>query len=68
MNFQIRGHDEPPPGVDVLGDFMMGEGDHQSGAFIYSASGLLRGIDVYGLSNEAPRALPRPEDLRAFAR
>ena len=66
VKFQIRGHAKPLPGVYVLGDFVTGEGDHQSGAFIYSTSGLLSGIEVYGLANEAPRVLPRPEDLRAF--
>lgn len=66
LQFQIPGHEEPSPGVNVLGDFTMGEGDSQSGAFIFSANGLLRGIEVYGLSSEAPRVLPQPEDLRAF--
>ena len=56
----------PSPGVHVLGDFAMGEGDHQSGAFIYSTGGLLGGIEVYGLESEAPRALPQTKDLRAF--
>jgi hypothetical protein len=64
--FQIRGHNEPPPGVHVLGDFVTGEGDDLSGAFIYSKDGLLRGIEVYGLASEAPRVLPKPEDLRVF--
>ena len=45
---------------------MTGEGDHQNGAFIYSCGGFLRGIEVYGLSGDAPLVLPRPEDLRDF--
>jgi hypothetical protein len=52
--------------MHVLGDFLTGEGDHQSGVFIYSVHGLLRGIEVTGLANEAPRVLPKPEDLRAL--
>jgi hypothetical protein len=64
--FQIRGYDEPPPGVAVLVDFVTGQGDHQAGAFIYSSSGLLRGIEVCGLGGAAPGVLPRPEELRQF--
>ena len=64
--FQIKGHPEPPPGIFVLGDFLMGEGDHLSGAFIYSSAGLLRGIEINGLAGEAPRRLPNPGDLRVF--
>jgi hypothetical protein len=68
LHFQIRGHDEPPPGggLHILGDFMMGEGENAIGAFIYSRNGLLRGIEVYGLANDAPHAMPKPEDLRAI--
>jgi hypothetical protein len=66
VKFQIRGHAKPSPSVHVLGDFVTGEDDLQSGAFIYSMSGLLSGIEVYGLANEAPRVLPRPESLHTI--
>ena len=66
VKFIIRGYGEPPPGVHVLGDFVTGEGEHQSGAFIFSSNGLLSGIEVYGLANEAPHVLPRPEELSTF--
>lgn len=64
INFQIKGHPEAPPGVHILGDFLVGEGENQSGAFIYSSEGLLSGLEVYGLAGDAPRTLPRPEELR----
>jgi hypothetical protein len=63
IKFQIKGHAEPPPGVHVLGDFLVGGDDCQAGIFIYSSGSLLRGIEVYGLAGDAPRLLPRPEDL-----
>jgi hypothetical protein len=66
IKFEIKGYAKASPGVQVLGDFVMGEEDHQSGAMIYSSGGLLRGIEVYGLAGDAPRVLPRPEDLRVF--
>jgi hypothetical protein len=66
IKFEIKGYAEASPGVHALGDFVMGEGEQQSAAFIYSSGGLLSGIEVYGLGVEAPRVLPRPEDLRVF--
>ena len=66
INFQIKGHPEVPPGVHILGDFLIGEGKNQSGAFIFASEGLLSGLEVYGLSGDAPRSLPRPADLRPW--
>jgi hypothetical protein len=66
INFQIQGHAEAPPGVNILGDFLIFESDGQSGAFIYASGGLLSGIEVYGLSGDAPPLLPRVEDLHPF--
>jgi hypothetical protein len=66
INFQVKGHPEAPPGVHILGDFLVGEGENQSGTFIYSSDGLLSGLEVYGLAGDAPRTLPRPEELRSF--
>jgi hypothetical protein len=66
INFQIKGHAEAPPGAEILGEFLLNDGDHQSGIFIYSSGGLLKGIDVYGLAGDAPSVLPRPENLSPF--
>jgi hypothetical protein len=66
INFQIKGHAEPPPGVHVLGEFLIDLGDHPSSIFIFSSGGLLRGIEVYAMAGDAPRMLPRPENLSAF--
>jgi hypothetical protein len=65
INFQIKGQPEATPGVHILGDFLMGE-DRSSGAFIFECGGLLSGLEVYGLAGDAPRVLPRAEDLRPF--
>jgi hypothetical protein len=67
MKFQIQGHAMAPPGVHILGDFLIGEGNHQGGAFIYSSNGLLSGIEFYGTASDAPRRLPLPEDLRPYS-
>lgn len=64
INIQIQGHPEPPPGVHILGDFMVGHDDEIFGIFIFSSAGLLSGIEVYSLAAEAPDTLPSPEQLR----
>lgn len=66
INFQIQGQPEAPPGVHILGDFLVGEGDRVSGVFIYESGGLLSGLEVYGLAGDAPTVLPAVEDLRPF--
>ncbi len=66
LNFQIQGQPEAPPGVHILGDYVMGQGNQLAGAFIYSSGGLLSGIEVYGFAEDAPRALPSTENLRTF--
>lgn len=66
INFQIRGHAEPSPGVHVLGNFVFGSENDLSGAFIFESGGLLRGIEVYGLAGDAPKDLPAIEALRSF--
>lgn len=66
INFQIRGRPPAPPGVHVLGDFVFGSEADRSGAFIYACEGTLSGLEVYGMAGDAPKTLPRPEDLRPF--
>lgn len=66
INFQLRGCPEAPPGVHVLADFLFGEGDDLSGIFVFESDGILSGLEVYGLAGDAPKALPQPEQLRAF--
>ena len=64
INFQLRGHAPAPPGVHVLGDYVFDSDGEHSGAFIYSCEGILSGIEVYGLSGDAPHFLPAPLTLR----
>lgn len=64
INFQIRGRPEAPPGVHVIADFVFGADEGLSGVFVFENDGVLSGLEVYGLAGDAPRALPRPEELR----
>ena len=66
INFQIRGRPEVPPGVHILGDYVVGAGDSLSGAFIFASDGILSGIEVYGLAGDAPHVLPSVQDLQPF--
>ena len=65
FNFRIKGKPDAPPGVHILGDYLVGSGANLSGAFIYSSAGILSGVEVYGLAGDAPRVLPAPEELRS---
>ena len=64
INFQLGGLAPAPPGVHMLGDFVFESNGEHYGAFIYSCEGILSGIEVYGLSGDAPPFLPAPLSLR----
>ena len=63
FSFQVRGRDPAPPGVHVLGDFIFGADSERSGILIYSCEGILSGVEVYGMSGDAPKRLPDPGEL-----
>jgi hypothetical protein len=66
FNFKVGGKPEAPPGVNILGDFVVGEGQDSFGVFIFQSGGILSGVEVYGLSADSLQTLPRPEQLRPF--
>jgi hypothetical protein len=66
FNFKVAGEPEAPPGVNILGDFMVGEGQESFGVFIFQSEGILSGVEVYGLGADAPPTLPEPQQLRPF--
>ncbi len=57
---------EPTAGMRILGDYVFGGGDHESGMFIFERGGILSGIEVYGLGGDAARSLPHPVECRPF--
>jgi hypothetical protein len=50
----------------IVADFIFGPDDHPSGIFLFEKSGVLAGLEVYGLAGDAPKSLPISEVLRAF--
>jgi len=51
-------------GLRVLGDFLYGPAGNLRGAFIFEQSGVLAGIEVWGLDVPNPPTLPSPGELR----
>lgn len=64
FNFKVDGELEAPPEVNILGDYMVGDGDAMFGIFIFQSEGVLSGVEVYGLAADPPHVLPEPEELR----
>src|SRR4051794_4336930 len=59
INFAIRGQPPPSPGVNVVADFLFGDEQNLSGIFVFEKNGILSGVEIHGLSGDAPRTLPR---------
>ena len=66
VNLSIDGQPEPSGGLYILADFVFGTDADLSGIFVFEKSGILAGLEVYGLATEAPKTLPLPEALRPF--
>ncbi len=67
INLQIRGRPEAPPGVHPIAEFLFGEGNTLSGIFVFENDGILSGLEVYALADDAPMSLPQPEELRPIS-
>lgn len=68
VDFAVEGKTRVRGGIDVLGDFLYGEGnDGLCGAFVFAdKNGTLAGLEVYGLVDCHPITLPSPSELRPF--
>lgn len=66
IDFSIDGRPKPTGGLRPIADFIFGSGSELSGIFVFEQSGVLAGLEVYGLAGDAPKTLPGPDSLRAF--
>jgi hypothetical protein len=66
IDFEVTGLAKPSGGLQILGDYVFGDGTDVAGAFIFERAGVLAGIEVYGMAGDAPRTLPDPAELRPF--
>ena len=67
IHISISDYPEPSGGLHPLARFVFGTNENLSGIFVYEQNNILAGVEVYGLVGDAPRLLPFPESLRAFA-
>jgi hypothetical protein len=67
INLSIDGSPEPSGGLHVLADFVFGTENDLSGIFVFEKSGVLGGLEVYGLAGDAPKTLPLSGSLRPFS-
>jgi hypothetical protein len=66
IDFSIDGQPRSGGGLRPIADFVLGSGDELSGIFVFEQSGVLAGLEVYGLADDAPKTLPSPDSLRPF--
>jgi hypothetical protein len=66
LDFSIPGRPQPNTGICDLGHFIFGTDANPNGIFIYEQSGTLSGVEVYGFAGDAPKTLPKLEELRPF--
>jgi hypothetical protein len=66
IDFEVAGLPKPSGGLQILGDYVFGEGAEVAGAFVFEKAGVLAGIEVYGMAGDAPKTLPDPAELRPF--
>lgn len=66
FNLAVQGLPEPSGGIHPVADFVYGTDDSLSGIFVFERGGVLAGVEVYGLTGDAPKSLPCPEALRPF--
>jgi hypothetical protein len=67
MHFSLADQPKPSGGLRPVADFVFGSEHDLSGIFVYEQSGVLCGLEVYGMAGGAPKVLPTPDMLRPFS-
>lgn len=52
--------------MQIVADFIFGPEDRLNGIYLFEKGRMLAGLEVYGLSGEAPKHLPTSDVLRPF--
>lgn len=66
LELAIEGLAEPTGGLRPIADFVWGTDETLCGIFAYQRDSMLAGVEVYGLTGDAPQELPTPDVLRPF--
>lgn len=65
LQFAVDGKTQPDgSSFEPLGHFTFGSDEEMCGIFVFAQSGVLGGIEVYGMGCDPPNVLPSPESLR----
>ena len=63
FDFEIDGSSAKTGGMNILADFLIKEGDFVGGICIWEQNKFLRGVEVSGYTDDAPKQLPAAESL-----
>jgi len=66
LQFEMKGFPAPAGGMRPLAEYTFQAGSERSGIFVYEQASRLAGIEVYGLTGEAAKALPSLGELEPF--
>jgi hypothetical protein len=67
IDLSIDGLPKSSGKLHVLADYLFGTADHLNGIFVFQRNGMLAGLEVYGLTGDAPKSLPLPSSLRPYS-
>jgi hypothetical protein len=63
LSFQVKGQPQPAGVIHPLTEFVFGGSNDLNGIFLFTQSGVLAGLEIYGLTGEAAKTLPPPDAL-----
>ena len=63
FDFEIDGSPARTGGMNILADFLIEDGDFVGGVYIWAQNNVLRGVDVFGYTGDAPKVLAATESL-----
>ena len=66
VQFEMNGYKPPTGGLHPLAEFVFGSKEDCSGIFVYMQEGRLAGIEIYGLTGEAAKTLPKISELKPW--
>jgi hypothetical protein len=66
LQFEMKGRPAPTRGLRPLAEYVFGSKADCSGIFVYEQAAQLAGIEVYGLTGEAAKALPEIGEMKSW--
>ena len=66
IDLSIDGQVPPKGGLTPIADFVFTRDAEEYGAFVFEIDGMLAGLEVFGLSGDAPKFLPESFELKPW--